>query len=180
MDKSHLFPGEYEPHHHGHAHGQGPNATDRASPFSDHDHENYFSTHLPSIPVVPPGTDNKDPMTGRNHRPRKIVLCFDGTGNKFQGDDSDSNILKIYRMLDRTADDQCKFRDTTTEKSSRHANSHSQTTITNVSFHDETNAGNHHHNSNIANPLAKLASAPMSSPPASPAPAPSPGCAHGT
>ncbi|KAK3486912.1 uncharacterized protein B0T23DRAFT_236865 [Neurospora hispaniola] len=109
MDKSHLFPGEYEPHHHGTAHGQGPNATDRASPFSDHDHEDYFSTHLPSIPVAPPGTDNKDPMTGRNHRPRKIVLCFDGTGNKFQGDDSDSNILKIYRMLDRTADDQYHY-----------------------------------------------------------------------
>ncbi|KAJ4410036.1 hypothetical protein N0V85_004012, partial [Neurospora sp. IMI 360204] len=53
--------------------------------------------------------DNKDPRTGRHHRPRKIVLCFDGTGNKFQGDDSDSNILKIYRMLDRTADDQYHY-----------------------------------------------------------------------
>ncbi len=31
-----------------------------------------------------------------------FVLCFDGTGNKFSGSDSDSNILKIYRMLDRT------------------------------------------------------------------------------
>ena len=44
----------------------------------------------------------------KSHKPRKIVLCFDGTGNKFHGDDSDSNILKIYRMLDRTASDQCK------------------------------------------------------------------------
>ena len=35
-------------------------------------------------------------------RPRKtFVLCFDGTGNKFSGTDADSNILKIYRMLDR-------------------------------------------------------------------------------
>jgi hypothetical protein len=41
--------------------------------------------------------------------PRKLVLCFDGTGNKFHGDDSDSNILKIYRMLDRTADDQYHY-----------------------------------------------------------------------
>jgi uncharacterized protein (DUF2235 family) len=32
---------------------------------------------------------------------KKFVLCFDGTGNKFSGTDSDSNILKIYRMLDR-------------------------------------------------------------------------------
>lgn len=39
---------------------------------------------------------------------RKLVLCFDGTGNKFRGDDNDSNILKIFRMLDRTAKDQCK------------------------------------------------------------------------
>ena len=42
------------------------------------------------------------------HRPRKLVLCFDGTGNKFKGDDSDSNILKIFRMLDRNSSDQCK------------------------------------------------------------------------
>ena len=35
-------------------------------------------------------------------RPRKtFVLCFDGTGNKFSGTASDSNILKIFRMLDR-------------------------------------------------------------------------------
>lgn len=44
-----------------------------------------------------------------HHRtPRKLVLCFDGTGNKFRGDDSDSNILKIFRCLDREAGDQCK------------------------------------------------------------------------
>jgi uncharacterized protein (DUF2235 family) len=46
---------------------------------------------------------------GPTRKARKLVLCFDGTGNKFRGDDSDSSILKIYRMLDRTADDQCKY-----------------------------------------------------------------------
>ncbi|RCI09499.1 hypothetical protein L249_3861 [Ophiocordyceps polyrhachis-furcata BCC 54312] len=40
---------------------------------------------------------------------RKLVLCFDGTGNKFHGDESDSNILKIFRMLDRTAADQYHY-----------------------------------------------------------------------
>lgn len=40
---------------------------------------------------------------------RKLILCFDGTGNKFHGDDSDSNILKIFRMLDREADDQYHY-----------------------------------------------------------------------
>lgn len=40
---------------------------------------------------------------------KKLILCFDGTGNKFHGDDSDSNILKIFRMLDREADDQYHY-----------------------------------------------------------------------
>ncbi len=44
-----------------------------------------------------------------DRKARKLVLCFDGTGNKFHGDDSDSNILKIFRMLDRTADDQYHY-----------------------------------------------------------------------
>ncbi|KAI5860868.1 hypothetical protein GGS23DRAFT_214755 [Durotheca rogersii] len=43
------------------------------------------------------------------HAPRKLVLCFDGTGNKFRGDDSDSNILKIFRCLDRQAGDQYHY-----------------------------------------------------------------------
>ncbi|QPH09576.1 hypothetical protein C2857_000435 [Epichloe festucae Fl1] len=41
--------------------------------------------------------------------PRKLILCFDGTGNRFHGDESDSNILKIFRMLDRSADDQYHY-----------------------------------------------------------------------
>ncbi|KAK0248438.1 hypothetical protein B0A54_15971 [Friedmanniomyces endolithicus] len=32
---------------------------------------------------------------------RSLVLCFDGTGNKFQGTAADSNIVKIYSLLDR-------------------------------------------------------------------------------
>ncbi|KAK8007604.1 hypothetical protein PG989_001594 [Apiospora arundinis] len=38
-----------------------------------------------------------NPNTEVRRTPRKLVLCFDGTGNKFHGDDSDSNILKIFR-----------------------------------------------------------------------------------
>ncbi|KAI1913908.1 hypothetical protein LOZ65_005741 [Ophidiomyces ophidiicola] len=33
--------------------------------------------------------------------PKTFVLCFDGTGNKFCGTEADSNVLKIFRMLDR-------------------------------------------------------------------------------
>ncbi|KAK2865275.1 hypothetical protein FQN49_003734 [Arthroderma sp. PD_2] len=32
---------------------------------------------------------------------RRLVLCFDGTGNQFNGNESDSNVVKIYQMLDR-------------------------------------------------------------------------------
>ncbi|KAF2683470.1 hypothetical protein K458DRAFT_305296 [Lentithecium fluviatile CBS 122367] len=45
-----------------------------------------------------------------SHAPRrKFILCFDGTGNKFSGTDADSNILKIYRMLDRNEGDQFHY-----------------------------------------------------------------------
>jgi hypothetical protein len=55
----------------------------------------------------------------RSSRRKTLVLCFDGTGmyssllislanncqgNKFHGDTSDSNILKIFRMLDRSGE----------------------------------------------------------------------------
>ncbi|KAJ4141988.1 hypothetical protein NW754_014778 [Fusarium falciforme] len=59
----------------------------------------------PSTPAMGPVVPGAEP--GR--KPRKLVLCFDGTGNKFHGDDSDSNILKIFRMLDRTANDQYHY-----------------------------------------------------------------------
>lgn len=33
---------------------------------------------------------------------RQIVLCFDGTGNTFRVDGADTNILKIYRLLEKS------------------------------------------------------------------------------
>ncbi|KAF9893022.1 hypothetical protein FE257_012433 [Aspergillus nanangensis] len=41
--------------------------------------------------------------------PKQFVLCFDGTGNKFHGDESDSNVLKIFRMLDRSKSHQFHY-----------------------------------------------------------------------
>ena len=38
-----------------------------------------------------------------------LVLCFDGTGNRFLGNESDTNIVKIYQMLDRTSPDQYHY-----------------------------------------------------------------------
>lgn len=37
----------------------------------------------------------------RSDGPRRLVLCFDGTGNHFQANESDTNVVKIYDMLDR-------------------------------------------------------------------------------
>lgn len=38
----------------------------------------------------------------------QIVLCFDGTGNTFRADGTETNILKICRMLER-GDEQREF-----------------------------------------------------------------------
>ncbi|PKY00138.1 hypothetical protein P168DRAFT_313611 [Aspergillus campestris IBT 28561] len=47
-------------------------------------------------------------MTDEEQTPveRQIVLCFDGTGNTFRTDGTETNILRICRMLERT-DEQC-------------------------------------------------------------------------
>lgn len=51
-------------------------------------------------------------MQTSNHptlNPRRLVLCFDGTGNKFQGDVSDTNIVKLFQMFDRRDPDQFHY-----------------------------------------------------------------------
>ena len=44
---------------------------------------------------------------GESRVRKKLILCFDGTGNKFKGNSGDTNILKIFRMLDRSGGEQC-------------------------------------------------------------------------
>jgi uncharacterized protein (DUF2235 family) len=47
---------------------------------------------------------------GQLHRPsRNIVLCFDGTGNRYRGDGRETNVLKIFRLLDKDAAHQCEI-----------------------------------------------------------------------
>lgn len=41
--------------------------------------------------------------------PRKLVLCLDGTGNQFQGYERDSNIVKIYQMLEKNTPGQFHY-----------------------------------------------------------------------
>jgi uncharacterized protein (DUF2235 family) len=39
----------------------------------------------------------------------RLVLCFDGTSNRFQANSADTNIVKIYEMLDRESNNQYHY-----------------------------------------------------------------------
>ena len=41
--------------------------------------------------------------------PRKLVLCFDGTGNEFSGSNADTNVVKLLKKLDRNCPDQYHY-----------------------------------------------------------------------
>lgn len=39
----------------------------------------------------------------------KLLCCFDGTGNEYSGDTSDTNIVKLYQKFDRDAPKQFHY-----------------------------------------------------------------------
>lgn len=41
--------------------------------------------------------------------PRKLVLCFDGTGNAFSGSNADTNVVKLLNKLDRNHPNQFHY-----------------------------------------------------------------------
>jgi len=48
--------------------------------------------------------------TPKKHKtPRSLVLCFDGTGNGYIGDGTETNVWKIFQMLDKHDENQCEF-----------------------------------------------------------------------
>jgi hypothetical protein len=83
-----------------------------------------YSQFVGSMAGQSSAADRGDPFFGPKLQRRKFILCFDGTGNKFQGNEGDSNsrcnalnqeeleltqaVLKIYSMLDKTDGAQCK------------------------------------------------------------------------
>ncbi|KAI0891685.1 hypothetical protein F4806DRAFT_482160 [Annulohypoxylon nitens] len=92
MDRFHLSPETRHPH-------------------NREDTKERTASSRPSVDDAehPHAWTNMNPASNPTRAPRKLVLCFDGTGNKFRGDDSDSNILKIFRCLDREAGDQYHY-----------------------------------------------------------------------
>lgn len=41
--------------------------------------------------------------------PKKLILCFDGTGNEFSGSNADTNVVKILNKLDRNDPNQFHY-----------------------------------------------------------------------
>ena len=50
-------------------------------------------------------TDPQKPV----ETPKRLILCFDGTGNAFKGNPGDTNIVKLYNMFDRADDLQMHY-----------------------------------------------------------------------
>ena len=44
-----------------------------------------------------------------NKVPEKLILCFDGTGNQYSANTSDTNIVKLYQKFDRQTQDQYHY-----------------------------------------------------------------------
>ena len=51
---------------------------------------------------------NRD-IDDKPRTPNRLILCFDGTGNSFQGSQSDTNIVKLLDMFDRSSPRQMHY-----------------------------------------------------------------------
>jgi T6SS, Phospholipase effector Tle1-like, catalytic domain len=56
--------------------------------------------------MVGPSYEETGFSISRLPKSKRLVLCFDGTSDKFSADETDSNIVKIYELLDRESPDQ--------------------------------------------------------------------------
>ena len=62
------------------------------------------------VPDVVHDSHQHDPNIDNAKRiPNRLILCFDGTGNSFQGNPADTNIVKLMDMFDRSATRQMHY-----------------------------------------------------------------------
>jgi len=59
-------------------------------------------SELPAGPSTPS-------LQAQNRENRKLVLCFDGTGNTFSGSNADTNVVKLLNKLDRNSPNQFHY-----------------------------------------------------------------------
>ena len=50
-----------------------------------------------------------DMSTEKREEPAKLILCFDGTGNQYSGDTSDTNVVKLYQKFNRNTPNQYHY-----------------------------------------------------------------------
>lgn len=53
------------------------------------------------------GSASSQPSGAEQHR--KLILCFDGTGNAFTGSNADTNVVKLLNKLDRNDPNQFHY-----------------------------------------------------------------------
>jgi uncharacterized protein (DUF2235 family) len=59
---------------------------------------------------------NSPDASNRPDRPiKKLVLCFDGTGNAFSGSTADTNIVKLFEKFDRDDPNQFHYYQSTSD-----------------------------------------------------------------
>ena len=65
--------------------------------------------HSYTLAAMDRQTNGVDDKSEEPRVPAKLILCFDGTGNKFSGNESDTNIVKLYQKFDREAPNQYHY-----------------------------------------------------------------------
>lgn len=50
---------------------------------------------------MPHATETNGIPADKPKEARKLILCFDGTGNSFSGTNADTNVVKLLNKLDR-------------------------------------------------------------------------------
>ena len=66
---------------------------------------------MSSVPLAdgPGGAAFSAERPGPGVEPKKLILCFDGTGNEFSGSNADTNVVKILNKLDRNDPNQYHY-----------------------------------------------------------------------
>ena len=64
---------------------------------------------MPSTSFLGAKGTASDALGVKKVAPSRLVVCFDGTGNSFQGDTSDTNIVKLYEKFNRSDPNQFHY-----------------------------------------------------------------------
>lgn len=72
----------------------------------------FTASNMASIPngsSSPAGPAGPSTAGDQAPEPKKLILCFDGTGNEFSGSNADTNVVKLLHKLDRNDPNQYHY-----------------------------------------------------------------------